>query len=139
MSKPPFHAFTLPTLMELRALSEICTLRLPLREAEHRRVERVREALAAGSELARAVGSHTHCLLVNCQGSHGAGDPAREADALHAALARYSALVGALTQEYPHLIELDETGSMPMLVQAELLRDHPAPPTGIATPLERAV
>jgi hypothetical protein len=112
-------------LSDLQALAQISTLRLPLREAESRRAARVRAVLAAGSDLSRQLAAHTHCLLVNCQGSHGTGDLERETAELHAAAARYVALVGELVRDYGRLLDppaprLDVDASAGLLAHALL-------------------
>ena len=80
-------------LEDLRALTELGLLRLPSAGAEARRTAHMRTVLAAATELDRALASQIRCMLVNCQGSRGNGDLARETDAFHAALLRYAELV----------------------------------------------
>jgi len=80
-------------LDDLRALTELGLLRLPSPTAESRRTAHMRAVVAAASELNHALASQIRCMLVNCQGSHGAGDLARETDQFHAALVRYAELV----------------------------------------------
>lgn len=85
---------------DLLALSRICLLRLPRRDAETERATRMREVLAAGAQVARAMNAHAHRLLIHCQGSHGAGDPADETLAFIEATARHAALVEAMVRDY---------------------------------------
>ena len=80
-------------LDDLRALTELGLLRLPSADAECRRSAHMRTVVAAASDLDRALASQIRCMLVNCQGSRGAGDLAQETDALYAALQRYADLV----------------------------------------------
>ena len=80
-------------LDDLRALTELGLLRLPSTDAEARRTAHMRTVLAAASALEHALASQIRCMLVNCQGSHGAGDLARETDTLYAALLQYAELV----------------------------------------------
>lgn len=91
-------------LDDLRALAALGLLRLPAGEAEARRAARMRTMVDAASQLTRAVAAHTHCLLVNCQGSHGTGNLADETERLHAALAEYGELVRELGREGRHLL-----------------------------------
>ena len=88
---------------DLQALAELATMRLPLRAPESRRVERMRTLLVASSELCRTLGAHTHCALVNCQGSHGTGSLEREGEALFAAIQQYAELLHELVADYRHL------------------------------------
>ena len=101
------------TREELQALAELATMRLPLRAPEARRVERMRTLLVASSELCRTLGAHTHCALVNCQGSHGTGSLEHEGEALFGALQQYAALLHELVADYRHLTD---TGPPPTLV-----------------------
>ena len=80
-------------LDDLRALTQLGLLRLPSADAEARRTAHMRTVVAAATALDHALASQIRCMLVNCQGSHGAGDLARETDALFAALVRYAELV----------------------------------------------
>ena len=88
---------------DLQALAELATMRLPLRAPESRRVERMRTLLVASSELCRTLSAHTHCALVNCQGSHGTGSLEQEGEALFAAVQQYAALLHELVADYRHL------------------------------------
>ena len=88
---------------DLQALAELATMRLPLRAPESRRVERIRTLLVASSELCRTLSAHTHCALVNCQGSHGTGSLEHEGDALFAAIQQYAELLHELVADYRHL------------------------------------
>jgi hypothetical protein len=98
---------------DLDALAELASMRLPLRAPESRRVERMRTLLVASSELCRALSAHTHCALVNCQGSYGTGSLQEEGEALFTALSRYSELLHELVADYAHL-----TGEHPIPVLA---------------------
>jgi hypothetical protein len=93
---------------ELRMLAEICLLRLPIREAESRRAARMRTVVAAAADLTKALGDHTHCMLVNCQGSHGAGDLAAETERLHVAFANYCEVLRSVTKDHRRLLEAQE-------------------------------
>ena len=88
---------------DLHALAELATMRLPLRAPESRRIERMRTLLVASSELCRALSAHTHCALVNCQGSHGTGSLEEEGEALFTAMERYAALMRDIVADYEHL------------------------------------
>lgn len=98
------HRSTAPsatvTREDLMTLAQVAELRLPLRAAESRRLERMRALLAAGTELGRALGAYTHCGLVNCQGSHGVGSLCNEGEAFLAAFVRYTALMREIADEY---------------------------------------
>lgn len=80
-------------LDDLRVLTELGLLRLPSPDAESRRATSMRNVVAAATTLNQALASHARCMLVNCQGTHGAGDLATETEQLHAALARYAELI----------------------------------------------
>ena len=98
------HRSTAPsatvTREDLMTLAQVAELRLPLRAAESRRLERMRALLAAGTELGRALGAYTHCGLVNCQGSHGVGSLCAEGEAFLAAFVRYTELMREIADEY---------------------------------------
>ena len=85
---------------DLETVSEAVMLRFPLRHAETRRVERMRELLEASSELCRSLTQHTQHALVHCRGSHGTGDLASDADVLFKALTAYGALIHDVAAEY---------------------------------------
>ena len=85
---------------DLEAVASIAMLRLPLRGPECARAARMRTLLSAASELSRVLASHTHTMLVNCQGSHGTGDPTLVTAELTDALRRYSDLVRQTADEY---------------------------------------
>lgn len=87
---------------DLETLAQVAMLRFPLRASESRRVERMRTLLAASAELGRALGSYTHCGLVNCQGSHGVGSLCEEGEAFYAAFVRYAELMREIADEYRH-------------------------------------
>ena len=80
-------------LEDLHVIAQLGLLRHATADAEARRAKAMRAVADAAAELTRAIGSHTRCFLVNCQGSHGAGDLPEETEQLHAALARYAAIV----------------------------------------------
>jgi hypothetical protein len=90
---------------DLHVLAELASMRLPLRAPESRRLERMRTLLVASSELCRALSAHTHCALVNCQGSHGTGSLQEEGEALFQALSRYGTLLHEMVSDYQHLTE----------------------------------
>ena len=90
------------TREDLETLAQVAMLRFPLRASESRRLERMRTLLAAGAELGRALGSYTHCGLVNCQGSHGVGSLCDEGEAFYAAFVRYTELMHEIAEEYRH-------------------------------------
>jgi hypothetical protein len=94
------HPSTTISQDDLVTLAHVALLRLPLRGPESERAARFRTLIAAASELSRTVASHTHCMLVNCQGSHGVGDLAAESRELFHALARYAELVREIAREY---------------------------------------
>ena len=80
-------------LEDLHVIAQLGLLRHATADAEAKRAKAMRVVADAAAELTRALGSHTRCFLVNCQGSHGAGDLHEETDQLHAALAQYAAIV----------------------------------------------
>ena len=84
---------------DLHVIAQLGLLRHARADAEARRAEAMRAVADAAAELTRAFTSHTRCFLVNCQGSHGAGDLGEETEQLHAALARYAALVQHTVRE----------------------------------------
>jgi hypothetical protein len=86
-------------LEDLRVITDLGLLRLPAGDAEARRATAMRALADAAVELTRALASHTRCFLVNCQGSHGAGNLADETEHFHLALAQYAALVRATVHE----------------------------------------
>ena len=85
---------------DLETLAEVAMLRLPLRAAESRRLERMRALHAAGTELGRALGAYTHCGLVHCQGSYGVGSLGSQGEAFLAAFVRYTELMREIADEY---------------------------------------
>jgi hypothetical protein len=93
------------SIEELRALAEICVSRLPIREAEAKRAARMRSVVAAAADLGRVLSAHTHSMLVNCQGSHGNSNLARETEELHVALARYAEVVRGLAKDHRRLLD----------------------------------
>ena len=80
-------------LEDLHVIAQLGLLRHATKDAEAKRAKTMRAVADASAELTRTLGSYTRCFLVNCQGSHGAGDLAEETDHLHAALAHYAAIV----------------------------------------------
>ena len=86
-------------LEDLHVIAQLGLLRHATADAEARRATAMRAVADAAAELTRAIGSHTRCFLVNCQGSHGAGDLVDETEQLHAALARYAAIVQHTVRE----------------------------------------
>ena len=80
------------------------TARLPIREREARRLERVGELLAASAELARRLTAQTKCALIDAHGSHGTGDLTAETEGVVEALDRYAALVHEVAMEYRYLV-----------------------------------
>jgi hypothetical protein len=115
-------------LDDLRALTELGLLRLPSADAEARRTAHMRTVVAAASELDRALASQIRCMLVNCQGSRGAGDLARETDALYAALLQYTELVHDVGRDRERIM----TGAAP-----EVMKDQDASEPRIASSARR--
>ena len=85
---------------DLQVIAEAMLLRLQLREKESRRVARMRELIAASSDLSGALSVHTHHARVHCQGSPGTGDLIGESEVLFRALATFAGLVRDVAQEY---------------------------------------
>lgn len=102
-------------LDDLRALTELGLLRLPSAEAEARRTAHMRTVLAAASALDHALAAQIRCMLVNCQGSRGAGDLAQETDALYAALMRYAELVHDVGRDRERIM----TGAAPEVAKGQ--------------------
>jgi hypothetical protein len=109
MELPPTAGTATPRLEDLRALAEISVLRLPTRDAESRRAERVRTVLAATTELARALTAHSRSLLVDRHVSPESGDLGGAAEELHEALTRHAELVRSIVDEYRWLVDPDGT------------------------------
>ena len=86
-------------LEDLQMIAHLGLLRHATADAEARRAKAMRAVADAAAELTRALASHTRCFLVNCQGSHGAGNLLEETEQLHAALARYDAIVQHTVRE----------------------------------------
>ena len=86
-------------LEDLQMIAQLGLLRHATAEAEAKRAKAMRTVADAAAELTRALGSHTRCFLVNCQGSHGAGDLLEETEQLHAALAQYATIVQHTVRE----------------------------------------
>lgn len=81
------------SLEDLQAVTEMSLARMPIPERESTRAALVRKIIAAESELAHILASHTRCMLVNGQGTPGVGNLAQETLRLHATLAQYAQLV----------------------------------------------
>lgn len=81
------------SLEDLQAVTEMGLARMSIQEAEAKRGALVRRILAAESELAHILASHTRCMLVNGQGTPGVGNLAHETVLLHTALTQYARLV----------------------------------------------
>jgi hypothetical protein len=80
-------------LEDLHVIAQLGLLRHATKDAEAKRAKTMRAVADASAEPSRALGSYTRCFLVNCQGSHGAGDLPEETQQLHAALAHYADIV----------------------------------------------
>jgi hypothetical protein len=115
-------------LDDLRALADMGLLRLPIEEAESRRANRMRAVVATATELSRTLASYTHCMLVNCQGSHGTGNLVTETEQLHAALARYAELVRSVASDRRRI--LDTSGTGPTIESAAGTRERATVDTG---------
>jgi hypothetical protein len=87
------------SLDDLTLVSEAVMHRATHRAVEQHRVARIRELLGAASRLGRALSVHTHHALVNCQGTHGIGDPVSDAVALHDVFAAYAAVLRDVAAE----------------------------------------
>ncbi|MEO8333510.1 MAG: hypothetical protein ABI664_00960 [bacterium] len=85
---------------DLTAVATVVTARLPIRDGEARRLARMHQLLASAGELNRTLATHTHRVLVHCQGSHGVGDIATDTRALFEALADYAALIRETADAY---------------------------------------
>ncbi len=107
---------------DLQVVAEAMMLRLQLRSTEARRIARMRELLAAATELSRALSSHTHHALVHCQGSHGTWDLERDTAALFDALSAYGALVHDVALEYRPIAR----GSVDPMMELGGASDHVA-------------
>ena len=122
-------------LEDLQMIAQLGLLRHATADAEARRAKAMRTVADAAAELTRALGSHTRCFLVNCQGSHGAGDLLEETEQLHAALANYAALVQHTVRERRQI-----DGSVPVESRKTAgAREGRAASSSSATPLRRAV
>lgn len=104
---------------DLAVVADATVIRFPTRAAECRRVARMREMLAAASDLSRALSDHTQHSLVDCQGTQGAWDLARDVDTLYGALTAYCASMQKLAAEYRQVVR------GPARVPADI--DTPAP------------
>ena len=118
-------------LEELQLIAQLGLLRHAAEDAESRRAAAMRAVADAATELTRALGSHTRCFLVNCQGSHGAGNLLEETVQLHAALANYAAVVEHTVRERRQI-----DGSVPSESRKTGSRDGRA---ASQSPLRRAV
>ena len=85
---------------DLAVVADATDIRFPTRAAESRRVAHLRQMLAAASDLSRALSEHTRHSLIDCQGTHGTWDLARDVDDLYRALVVYSAAIQELAGEY---------------------------------------
>jgi hypothetical protein len=135
MDQSTKHRNATVRLDDLRALTELGLLRLPSAAAESRRTTHMRTVVAAASALNHALASQIRCMLVNCQGSHGAGDLARETEELYAALMQYAELVHDVGRDRERIL----TG-----VATEVMKGQDAPevriPRGSGKPaLRKAV
>lgn len=101
--EPSLTSDAIIRLDDLHAVAQLGLLRHLDEEAEASRAMAMRTLANAAIELTRALTAHTRCFLVNCQGSLGAGDLTHETDQLHAALARYAALVQDTVRERKQL------------------------------------
>src|ERR671917_21202 len=90
---------------DLAAINAVAMMRLPLRAAEAERLARMRQLLDAASDLSKALSAHTHCALVNCRGTYGAGSLDVEAEALARALREYAMLVRKVAADYRRYLE----------------------------------
>ena len=86
-------------LEDLQMIAQLGLLRHAAEDAEARRATAMRAVADAAADLTRALGSHTRCFLVNCQGSHGAGNLLAETELLHAALVQYASIVQYTVRE----------------------------------------
>lgn len=96
----PMQANATISREDLDTLAQVALLRLPLRHAEARRLDRMHTVLVAAGELCRTMSAQTHCALVNCRGTHGAGSLPHETEAFFEALTKYAQLVRDVAGEY---------------------------------------
>ena len=80
-------------LEDLQVIAQLGLLRHASDDAEAKRAAAMRAVAEESADLSRALASYARCFLVNCQGSHGAGNLVDETEQLHAALARYAGVV----------------------------------------------
>ena len=85
---------------DIAIVADATVIRFPLRAPECKRVARMRDMLAASSELCRTLSDHTQHSLIGCQGTHGTWDLTEDADAFYRALATYAAAVREVAAEY---------------------------------------
>ena len=133
MDQPTKHRNATVRPDDLRALTELGLLRLPSPAAEARRTAHMRTVVDAATALNHALASQIRCMLVNCQGSHGAGDLGRETEELYAALVRYAELVHDVGRDRERII----TGVATEVVKSQETSE-PRIPRGKPT-LRRAV
>jgi hypothetical protein len=135
MDQSTKHRNATVRLDDLRALTELGLLRLPSPAAESRRAAHMRTVVAAASALNHALTSQIRCMLVNCQGSHGAGDLLRETEELYAALVQYAELVHDVGRDRERIVTGVATEVMKVQDASE-----PRIPRGTAKPaLRKAV
>ena len=121
-------------LEDLQMIAQLGLLRHSAEDAESRRAEAMRTVADAAADLTRALGSHTRCFLVNCQGSHGAGNLLAETELLHAALVQYAAIVQHTVRERRQI-----DGSAPSESRKTGAREGRAASSASQAPLRRAV
>ena len=121
-------------LEDLQVIAQLGLLRHSAEDVEARRAAAMRVVADAAAELTRALTSHTRCFLVNCQGSHGAGNLLEETVELHAALANYAAVVEHMVRERRQI-----DGSVPSESRKPGARDGRAASSASQAPLRRAV
>ena len=124
------------SLEDLQAIAEIGVLRMPIKEAESKRAALVRTIVAAESELAHILASHTRCMLVNGQGTPGIGNLAQETERLHGALARYAELVRDVSSDRRRFV--DSANGRSRAEGLEVSRDRAAASNAPNAPLRRA-
>ena len=121
-------------LDDLHVIAELGLLRHATADAEARRATAMRGVADAAAELTRSLGSYTRCFLVNCQGSHGAGDLVDETAQLHAALSHYAAVVQHTVRERRQI-----DGSPLVESRKAGVREPRAASSSSTAPLRRAV
>ena len=121
-------------LEDLQVVAQLGLLRHSAEDAEARRAAAMRVVADAAAELTRALTSHTRCFLVNCQGSHGAGNLLEETALLHAALVQYAAIVQHTVRERRQI-----DGSVVSESRKPGVREGRAGASTSSAPLRRAV